>query len=85
MSDFERGLICALFPVHRALAAIVATFDRGGARHPTNDGFAAPASFHLERAEKHLEAIKAGDRSEDHLAQATARLLLALESKLGGN
>ena len=80
MSDFEQSLIYALAPVRIALAAVVATFDRGREHHPANDGFAQSAAFHIERAEKHLAALKAGDRSEPHLTHATARLLLALES-----
>ena len=80
MSDFAKALVYELRHIHRALAAVVATFDRGREKHPRDDGFAQSAAFHIERAEKHLAALKADDRSENHLAHATARLLLALES-----
>jgi hypothetical protein len=79
-SDFEEGLIRALYPVRIALADVVATFDRGRATHPRNEGFDQGASYHIERAEAHLSDFKNGDKSEQHLAHAATRLLLALEA-----
>jgi hypothetical protein len=73
----EPGLI----PVQRALCAVADTLARGQLRHPDDDGFREPADFHVDRAEKHLVALRAGDMSELHLAHAATRLLLALEAE----
>jgi len=80
VNDFEQGLIIALRPVQRALVDVVATFERGRVTHPGNDGFDQRPRYHLERAEAHLWDFKNGDKSEDHLAHAVTRLLLALEA-----
>ncbi len=66
----------------RALAAIADVLACGREKHPDDDGFQQPASYHVDRARKHLEALERGDRSEPHLEHAAARLLMALEAKL---
>jgi hypothetical protein len=84
MSDFEEALAYRLKPLHRALCALVTVLDHGRRKHPDNDGFRAPAAFHIERARKHLQAIADGDRSEQHLEHAATRLLMAIAAERGG-
>jgi len=85
MNDFERALSFSLYRLQRALCAVARVMERGRRNHPDDDGFNQTPAFHIERARKHLEALDAldaGDRDEDHLEHAAARLLMAVEAKL---
>jgi hypothetical protein len=70
-----------LAPVRRALTVVAAVLACGRLKYPDNSGFRQPAGFHFNRARAHLEALAAGDQSEDHLVHATARLLMALQAR----
>jgi hypothetical protein len=81
------GLESAIFTLARlaeledALLAI-AEVMRTGARKPHEHWRAYPATHHLEHARAHLERLAEGDRSEEHLAHAATRLLMALATKV---
>lgn len=49
--------------------------------HPCDDWRERPASFHIDRARRHLELLAAGDACEPRLAHAAAPLLMALECR----
>jgi hypothetical protein len=53
--------------------------DHGRRKHPDYDGFRAPAAIHIDRAIRHLELLKAGDATEQHLEHAAMRLLMAIK------
>jgi hypothetical protein len=61
-----------------ALRVIADVMERGRATH-VGDWHDLPATFHLDRARRHLDLLSQGDMSEPHLAHATTRLLMALE------
>jgi hypothetical protein len=61
-----------------ALAAIARVLDEGARTH-SGDWRDESASFHTGRAERHLRLLRETDTAEDHLANATCRLLMALE------
>lgn len=82
MNSFEEALVFHLAPLHKALIQVAAVMTVGRLKHPDDDGFRQPAAFHAERANKHLESLERGDRSEDHLSHAACRLLMALEAAL---
>jgi DNA excision repair protein ERCC-4 len=79
IGQFVRNLMVALRPVQMGLCYVDDALARGREKHPDGDGFREPASFHIDRARMHLEALAAGDTTEPHLANAAARLLIALE------
>lgn len=68
-------------PVRRALTVVAAVLTGGRLKYPDNAGFRQPARFHLQRAAAHLELLSTGDWSEDHLAHAATRLLMALQAR----
>ncbi len=70
-----------LFP--SALAAVAAAMVEGEKNHGSDDWRNRPPSFHIQRARAHLDALDAGDRTEDHLAHAATRLLMVLELEMG--
>jgi hypothetical protein len=80
------GLESAIFTLARlaevedALLAI-AEVMRTGARKLHEHWRTFSTEHHLEHARAHLQAFDAGDRSEDHLAHAPTRLLMALATK----
>jgi hypothetical protein len=61
-----------------ALAAIARVLKEGARTH-SGDWRDESASFHAGRAERHLRLLRETDTAEDHLANATCRLLMALE------
>jgi hypothetical protein len=61
-----------------ALRRIAAVMAEGAASH-SEDWSDESASFHTGRAERHLRLLRETDTAEDHLANATCRLLMALE------
>jgi hypothetical protein len=44
-----------------------------------------PAEYRVSRAKESLELFEQGDTSEDHLAQATIALLVAMQAKNGSH
>jgi hypothetical protein len=82
MNDFERALTFSLYRLQRSLCAVARVMERGRRKHPDDDGYSQTSAFHIERARRHLEALAASDRDEDHLEHAAARLLMAVEAKL---
>src|SRR5690349_12670384 len=64
--------------IPRALAVVASVLERGRVTH-VGDWRELPASFHIDRARRHLDLLAQGDTSEPHLAHAATRLLMALE------
>jgi hypothetical protein len=62
-----------------ALSRIAAVMEKGACTHPSGDWRDESASFHTGRAERHLRLLRETDTTEDHLAHAACRLLMALE------
>jgi hypothetical protein len=54
---------------------------RANDSHPDGEGFKQPAAFHVERARQHIDALASGEDSEQHLAHAATRLLMALTAE----
>lgn len=54
----------------------------GAAKYGVNNWHKIPQKKHLEHALKHLNEFKAGDTSEDHLGNATCRLLFSMDPNL---
>jgi hypothetical protein len=65
-----------------ALRRIAAVMAEGACTH-SGDWRDESASFHTGRAERHLRLLRETDTSEDHLAHAACRLLMALELREG--
>jgi hypothetical protein len=80
-SDFESALCHTLYPLRRALLAVATTLSHGRRKHPDDDGFRAPSSYHIAAAQRHFQLLAAGDETEDHLSHCACRLLLALEAR----
>ena len=70
---------CMLADFPHALRVIAEVMQRGRATHTGQDWRNLPASFHLERARRHLDLLSQGDTTEPHLAHAATRLLMSLE------
>jgi hypothetical protein len=66
-----------------ALGVIKDVMERGRITH-VGDWRELPASFHIDRARRHLDLLAQGDTSEPHLAHAATRLLMALEISARG-
>jgi hypothetical protein len=81
MDTFELAICHHLFGLRRAMVRVAAVMALGRVSHPDDSGFAKPPAFHIDHARRHLEALAAGDNGEDHLAQAAARLMMAIESR----
>jgi Domain of unknown function (DUF5664) len=62
----------------KALEIIAQTMQAGAATHLENNWTECPASHHIHRAHKHLQAWFEGDQTEDHVSHACCRLLMAL-------
>jgi hypothetical protein len=71
--------------LRRALLIVFETLRRRTRTHPGNYGFRESAGFHAARAVEHLRLLGAGDCSEDHLAHAATRLMIALERRRCAN
>jgi len=80
-SLIEKALLVELRPVRNALAEIAEVLGKGHAKHPNDDGFKQPATYHISRAQQHLAALADCDTAEDHVANAACRLLMALEAR----
>ena len=65
-------------PFDQALTVIAGVMRDGVATHHDNDWIHWPADYHLARAEQHLRRLHDGSQTEDHLAPAATRLLMAL-------
>jgi len=61
----------------KALETIAQVMRDGVTTHPDNDWLRWPADYHLARAEQHLRRLHDGSQTEDHLAPAATRLLMA--------
>jgi hypothetical protein len=68
-----------LTSIEGALDAVCAVIQRGAATHPGDDWRKHQSAEHVEHAIEHLRRLKDGDQSEDHLARATTRLVMALQ------
>jgi Domain of unknown function (DUF5664) len=63
-----------------ALRATARVLNIGEATHDRDDWMRRSPLFHVEHAERHLQRFRWGqDDGEDHLANAAARILMALE------
>jgi hypothetical protein len=71
-------------PFKHALEVIAGVMRNGVAPHPDNEWLRWPADYHLPRAEQHLQRLHDGSQTEDHLAHAATRLLMALALRESG-
>ena len=62
----------------QALEVIAGIMRDGVAEHSDNEWTRRNVEFHLGRAEEHLRLLREGEQTEDHLAHAATRLLMAL-------
>ena len=89
VNGLERRLRDALQPVLMGVCSVGDALNLGPQKHPDGDGFQEPASFHIDRARMHLEALTAGYHSQPHIEHAATRLLMAMEilemTQIGGN
>jgi hypothetical protein len=63
----------------QALSTLARTLGAGRRTHRAGAWRSKPVQKHVQHARKHLELLASGAGAEDHLAHATARLLMALE------
>jgi hypothetical protein len=63
----------------RALCMVARTLAAGRRTHRAFVWRSKPIQRHLHHARKHLDLLASGSESEDHLAHAACRLLMALE------
>jgi hypothetical protein len=65
--------------LRRALKSVARTLDAGERDHPHRQWQRTKIRHHVDHAISHLHKWGMGDRSEDHLAHAATRILMALE------
>jgi len=63
----------------QALCTLARTLTAGRRTHRAGAWRSKPVQKHVQHARKHLELFASGVGSEDHLAHAACRLLMALE------
>ena len=78
-STDEQALAEALRPLRQALISVADVLACGREKHPDDDGFRQPPQYHVNRARQHLDAMERGVQTEDNLAHAACRLLMALQ------
>jgi hypothetical protein len=62
-----------------ALRRISAVMEEGARTHPSGEWWRCPPEYHVARATRHLRLYHEADTSEDHIAHAATRLLMALQ------
>jgi hypothetical protein len=62
-----------------AFRRLYQTIRVDGLAHDPDEWERQPVGYHVEHAEKHLEAWQASKKDEDHLAHALARIIFAME------
>ncbi|MGH8013319.1 MAG: dATP/dGTP diphosphohydrolase domain-containing protein [Candidatus Binataceae bacterium] len=77
--DRETGADMTATDLRRALKAVARTLDEVERWHKPDGWKHHSVWAHVEHAMKHLNQWFDGDKSENHLAHAATRLLMALE------
>jgi hypothetical protein len=77
MKQDDNNLMVSDAFVH-ALTIIGRVMEAGATNHGNGEWLQHPTLYHVGRAMMHLRRLGDGDQSEDHLAHACCRLLMAL-------
>ena len=78
MTNIELELVSDI-NLDQAFLVLARTLAAGRSTHRAGAWRLKPIQKHLQHARKHLDLLANGSASEDHLAHAACRLLMALE------
>jgi len=80
--ELEVHTMTSLWP-HKVVNVLQQVMEEGERMHPDGDSWGLTPTQHILHAKAHLDAYTRGDKSEDHLAHAFTRLMMAVAIEKG--